>query len=62
MLKVAVYEHWGTGALAEFWDNSENFPDGGFPIVAEVFEELRKRRMENPRSWSSGKPAGPKDS
>jgi putative hydrolases of HD superfamily len=44
MLKVAVYERWGTGALAEFWDNADNFPDGGFPIVAEVFEELRKRR------------------
>ncbi len=44
MLKVAVYERWGTGALAEFWDNPENFPDGGFPVVREVFEELRERR------------------
>ena len=31
MLKVAVYERWGTGALGEFWDNPDNFPDGGFP-------------------------------
>ena len=37
MLKVAVYERWGTGALAEFWDNPDNFPDGGFPAVAELF-------------------------
>ena len=44
MLKVAVYERWGTGALAEFWDNPENFPDGGFPVVRELFEELRARR------------------
>lgn len=44
MLKVAVYERWGTGALAEFWDNPDNFPDGGFPVVREVFEELRARR------------------
>ena len=33
MLKVTVYERWGTGALAEFWDNPDNFPDGGFPAV-----------------------------
>jgi putative hydrolase of HD superfamily len=44
MLKVAVYERWGTGALAEFWDNPDNFPDGGFPVVRELFEELRARR------------------
>jgi putative hydrolases of HD superfamily len=44
MLKVAVYERWGTGALAEFWDNPDNFPDGGFPAVQELFEELRARR------------------
>jgi putative hydrolases of HD superfamily len=44
MLKVAVYERWGTGALAEFWDNPANFPDGGFPAVRELFEELRARR------------------
>jgi putative hydrolase of HD superfamily len=44
MIKVAVYERWGTGALAEFWDNPDNFPDGGFPAVRELFEELRARR------------------
>jgi 5'-deoxynucleotidase YfbR-like HD superfamily hydrolase len=44
MLKVAVYERWGTGALAEFWDNPDNFPDGGIPVVREMFEELRRRR------------------
>jgi putative hydrolase of HD superfamily len=44
MVKVAVYERWGNGALAEFWDNPDNFPDGGFPAVRELFEELRDRR------------------
>ena len=47
MIKVLVYERWGTGALAEFWDNPENFPDGGpdgFPVVKELFEALRERR------------------
>lgn len=49
MLKVAVYERWGTGALAEFWGNPENFPDGGFPVVREIFEELRERRNSEAR-------------
>ncbi len=44
MLKVSAYERWGTGALAEFWDNPANFPDNGFAAVAELFEELRARR------------------
>src|SRR5689334_14207170 len=46
MLKVAVYERWGEGALSEFWDNPDNFPDGGFPAVAELFQELRVRRRK----------------
>lgn len=44
MLKVAAYERWGAGGLAEFWDNPDNFPDGGFAPVRELFEELRRRR------------------
>ena len=45
MLKVAAYERWGTGGgLAEFWDNPENFPDGGFAPVRELFAALRRRR------------------
>ncbi len=44
MLKVTVYESWGTGALAEFWNNPANFPDGGFPLLRELFAELRARR------------------
>lgn len=44
MLKVAVYESWGTGALAEFWDNPDNFPELGIEPVAELFAELRRRR------------------
>ncbi|HEV7510012.1 MAG TPA: HD family hydrolase [Thermoanaerobaculia bacterium] len=54
MLKVAVYERWGTGALAEFWDNPENFPDGGFPLVREIFEELRQRRNDESRQRGEG--------
>jgi putative hydrolase of HD superfamily len=44
MLKVTVYERWGTGALAEFWDNPDNFPDSVIPEVAELFAALRRRR------------------
>jgi putative hydrolases of HD superfamily len=44
MLKVAVYERWGTGALGEFWDNPENFPDGGFPAVRELFAALLEQK------------------
>jgi len=44
MLKVSVYERWGACGLREFWDNPENFPDGGFGPVRELFEELRRRR------------------
>ena len=44
MLKVAVYQRWGTGGgLAEFWSEPSNFGDGGFPAVAELFAELRQR-------------------
>jgi putative hydrolase of HD superfamily len=44
MLKVAAYERWGADGLAEFWDNPDNFPDGGFAPVRELFDELRRRR------------------
>ena len=37
MIKVTVYERWGEGSLAEFWDNPDNFPDLGFAPVAEIF-------------------------
>ncbi|HEY0781102.1 MAG TPA: HD family hydrolase [Thermoanaerobaculia bacterium] len=43
MIKVAVYEGWGSRGLAEFWDNPDNFPDGSFAPVRELFEELRRR-------------------
>jgi 5'-deoxynucleotidase YfbR-like HD superfamily hydrolase len=46
MLKVSVYERWGIGALAEFWENPDNFPDPVFPVVSELFEELRRRRVD----------------
>jgi putative hydrolases of HD superfamily len=44
MLKVAVYESWGTGALAEFWENPDNFPLPGIAPVDELLAELRARR------------------
>ncbi|HEX6203573.1 MAG TPA: HD family hydrolase [Thermoanaerobaculia bacterium] len=44
MIKVAAYERWGAAGLAEFWDNPENFPDGGFAPVRELFAALRRRR------------------
>ncbi len=44
MVKAAVYERWGAGGLAEFWDNPANFTDGGFEGVRELYDELRARR------------------
>ena len=44
MIKVSAYEGWGAGGLGEFWDNPDNFPDGGFEPVRELFEALRARR------------------
>jgi putative hydrolase of HD superfamily len=46
MIKATAYERWGSGGLAEFWDNPDNFPDNGFAPVAELFAELRRRRAE----------------
>jgi putative hydrolase of HD superfamily len=43
MLKVSVYESWHQGALAEFWDHPDNFPDPGFAEVRAVFDELIAR-------------------
>ena len=40
MVKVSVYEKWGTGDLTDFWDNPGNFVDGGFEQVRECFEAL----------------------
>lgn len=45
LLKSWTYERWGAGdALEELWQNLEDFPDGGFDAVRELFEELRRRR------------------
>lgn len=41
MIKVTVYERWRTGDLSDFWENERNFDDGGWPIVAELFDRLR---------------------
>lgn len=44
MVKVAVYQRWGTGGgLAEFWSEPSNFEDGGFAEIRELFEELKRR-------------------
>ena len=44
MLKASVYEQWGHGGLAEFWENPANFPSSEFACVAELFEGLRAWR------------------
>lgn len=49
MLKVKVYEGWGAGGLGEFWHNPDNFPDGGYEPIRELFQELRRRRQEEER-------------
>jgi putative hydrolase of HD superfamily len=41
MLKVTLYERWGAGGLAEFWQNPANFPDDEFAPIAELMAELR---------------------
>jgi len=44
MIKVFVYESWGAGGLAEFWDNPANFPAAGvFPSVDQLSQDLRER-------------------
>lgn len=47
MLKVSVYESWGAGGLAEFWDNPDNFPDGDLEPVRELFEVLSRHRTKD---------------
>lgn len=44
MLKATVYEDWGATALAKFWKNPDNFVDGGFEPVRDLFTALRARR------------------
>ena len=44
MLKVYLYESQGSRGLARFWDNPENFPDGGFPLIEQLFKQLKERR------------------
>jgi putative hydrolase of HD superfamily len=44
MLKASVYEAWGHGGLAEFWDHPDNFPSDEFGSVARLFEALRRQR------------------
>jgi putative hydrolase of HD superfamily len=44
MIKVAVYESWGALGMTRFWDNPENFYDGGFDQVRKLYEELEARR------------------
>jgi len=47
MIKVAVYESWGAAGMTRFWDNPENFYDGGFDLVRELFAELKARREDS---------------
>lgn len=44
MLKVQLYESQGAKGLRRFWDNPDNFPDGGFEVIEDLFTELKERR------------------
>lgn len=44
MLKVHLYEGQGHAGVTRFWENPANSPDLGFPVVEEIFTELKKRR------------------
>jgi len=44
MLKVQLYESQGDKGLKRFWDNPDNFPDEDFPLVEQLFEQLKERR------------------
>ncbi len=46
MLKVTVYEAWGATGLRKFWDNPDNFTDGGFEEIRQLFEDLTARRAD----------------
>lgn len=50
MLKVQVYESQGGAGLSRFWENPDNFPDGGFPLIEQIFRELRERRSRQESS------------
>ena len=47
MIKVAVYESWGATGMTRFWDNPENFFDGGFDLVRDLYEDLKERRTSS---------------
>ena len=53
MLKAALYESWGSGALAEFWDHSENLPGEEFRSVARTLVALAAWRRARGYSSSS---------
>lgn len=44
MLKVQLYESQGHEGLKRFWDNPDNFPDGGFRLIEQLFTKLKELR------------------
>ena len=44
LIKASVYESWGQGAVGEFLGHLDDFDTGGFEPVAELVDELRRRR------------------
>ena len=44
MIKAALYESWGSAALAEFWEHPENLPEEEFPSVARTLAALGEWR------------------
>jgi len=47
MLKVAAYEAWGTGDLADFWHTPAHFPSFDIAPVDDLIAELERRRTSD---------------
>ncbi len=52
-----LYEQEGNRMLADFWDWPHNVRDFEFPEVRELYEELKRLRLERPAGWA-GRPGG----
>lgn len=49
LLKAAVYEGWGHGGMAEFWDRAEQRPPSEFESIERLRDELTARRASRTR-------------
>ncbi|MEZ5331766.1 MAG: HD domain-containing protein [Thermoanaerobaculia bacterium] len=44
LIKALAYEHGGHAGLDEFWPSAEEFDDGGFAVVRDLYSQLTARR------------------